>query len=319
MELPYEEAWLRNSAEKSLLTALALDALGSAYESFDAKRRTEWLFGGKANLPRGARRIGSYNTDMLMLILRVLYSAQPMSAADSPELKATLKLALATYTEVVSGARSTNPYYLATRHQYNTCVALPVGVAVGYYVALHAYSDDWHTLLNEIIAVVASVMPFNAPLLEELRFVAVLMIRLLHLGYFGHAQIDEMHKYNAVPNGLRTFFQDLYAHEYDAVWLNRAFVSVSLPHRTTYGQRVIAEATFYLARVATQYEQQVLASNPRQQLASIFTHAYTQLPDIAFMFGAMCTASEHGYALVPKPFRLAVEAKHSVRKMLSSM
>jgi hypothetical protein len=312
----FRETWLKKSTIKSLLTALSLDALGSAYEQMPSTERIAWIDGGRVVLPRGARRTGTYNTDMVMILLTVFYTHRPEPEEPTAEITSYLRKVLRGYLEAVQAPRSTNAYVLALENVHNTMLGIPIGVVIGYYVALNSDESQTVAYIDHLLLIVKDVVPMSATNVDEARCVAVMLTSLLYDGYFGKDTIQQLYRYNAVPSALSMFFDNLLKHIFDADWMSPHFTHISLPSRMSYAQRVIAESVYYMARVSTQYDLDVLASNPKKQLIDIFNYPYTLLPDIAFVYGAICTSSEHGYSLVPKPLRLAIDSKHAVTDLI---
>lgn len=312
----YREQWLKKSAVKSILTCLSLDALGSAYSHMPVKTRISWIDGGRAELPRGARRTGTHNTDITTMLLILFYQFRLEPSDPTDKVTSYLRQLLRGYEEAVAGPRSVNPYVLALRGIYNTSISLPIGVAIGYYVALNADDGETLCMVDYLIRIVKTCIPLNATNVSEVRCLAIMLVDLLREGYFGVASVASLYKYNAVPNAMFQFFDLLLENMFNADWLTPHFTHVSLHSRMSYAQRVIAEAMYYMTRVSTNYDLGVLASNPKKQLIDIFSYPYTVLPDIAFLYGAICTSSEHGYSLVPKPFRLAIDHKHDISGLI---
>lgn len=292
--------YLLRAARNAMLTALAMDALGTILENYPEARRMEWLAGDRTSFPKVVKgRRASINTDMLVLLATVLERIVPGEDVDMAEYVDELAMALRNYHAVVVVPGSQNRYIRSLGGESDTGIAMPVGFTLGVYAACASlHRAALHRLVEDTCCVMQLCHKDSA----DVGLFAFLAYRLLNDGYFGYVAMRELFAHGCVPPLADRMVRDIMCHHADIDYLCEPFACHSM-EEPTYSEAVLAEAMFYMCRVDLGSPRTVLPSGPKDQLGEVFTSDECDLADIGFVYGGYCTLSEQGYSLVTKPLR----------------
>lgn len=293
-----------------MLTALSLDSLGTILEDYDPDARIKWLLGDRTSYPKAKKpRKASFNTDFTVLMLTVLTQVMPAGKEDMPDYSSELTVALQTYYYAVASPRSDNRYVRVLRGETDTGAAMPVGMILGMYsAAIFADRAFLYTLVEEA----CKCLTMKSRDRDDVKFYAFLCYRLACDGYFGYAYFKELMAHKVVPPFLYKVFKDMMRQHDDVDYLSEPFVVHQPECCLSEAERVISESMFYMCRVDSSYAKEVLPSGPKDQLADVFTSETSNLADVGFVYGGICTLSEQNYSLVTKPLREGVGSRRVV-------
>jgi len=298
----FGEHWRRQATRKSLLTAMAFDALGSALEPYSPKQRVNWFGGERVMLKRNARRVGTFNTQFMLLLLQTLAFTNPIEEDMCKEYESDLKSVLGYYVEQVNQSRTHNRYILMLRGAEDTGISISVGMAIGYYGAMLGGTFEVLPLLESLCDSTASAVRLKSADRKDAYLYAVNIARLVRAGYFCAEHLEELVIHGVVPKSLDKFVKHL-IDEHDNPSVFEGAFKGEHSNATTQAQKVLAEVFYYMCRVNLQHGSKEVPSTPRQQLPDIFGSPLSGLTDLAFVYGGVCTASEQNHTLLPNTYR----------------
>lgn len=308
--MPYDQRWLRKTVRNSMLTALAMDSLGTILEDYSPDDRVQWLQGDRNTYPKAKKpRRASFNTDFMILMMAVMAQVSPSSLDDLLEYRDELQLALNTYYYAVASPRSDNRYVRTLRGESNTGIAIPVGMFLGMYAAV-VQSD--RSFLYALVDETCRGIGLKNRDRDDVRMYAFLACRLAQDGYFGYTSLRELMAHRAVPPFLFNTLKHMMRHHVNVEYLSEPYVAAVVVHGCSSAEVVITESMFYMCRVDASFPRHVLPSGPKDQLVEVFTSEANALADIAFVYGGLCTLSEQNYSLLTKPLRESVPARKIV-------
>lgn len=304
----YKDRWLLRAVRNSMLTALAMDSLGTILEDYKPGERLKWLSGERTSYPKPRKvRKASFNTDFTVLMLTVFTQVVPTEKEDILLYREELSLALQSYYYAVASPRSNNRYVRVLRGESDTGIVLPVGMLLGMYAAV-MYVD--RAYLYDLVDVTCKAMSLKSRDQDDVKFYAFLSYRLANDGYFGYQYFKELLSHKVVPPFVYRLFKEIMAHHCDVEYLTEPFYVHTQPG-LSYAEQSLTEAMFYMCRVDSGFPKDVLPSGPKDQLADVFT-SDIELSDIGFLYGGLCTLSEQNYSLVTKPLREGVYSRKTV-------
>lgn len=306
----YKDRWLLKTVRNSMLTALAMDSLGTILEDYKPGERLKWLGGERTSYPKTRKpRKASFNTDFTVLMLTVFTQVMPTEKEDVLFYRDELSLALQNYYYAVASPRSDNRYVRVLRGESDTGIVLPVGMLLGMYAAVMFVDRAY---LYDLVDVTCRAMSLKSRDRDDVKFYAFLSYRLANDGYFGYQYFKELLSHKVVPPFVYRLFKEIMAHHSDVEYLAEPFETHAQPG-LSYAEHSLTEAMFYMCRVDSSYPKDVLPSGPKDQLADVFT-SDTGLADIGFLYGGLCTLSEQNYSLVTKPIREGVYSRKAVEE-----
>lgn len=295
---------------------MTLDAIGSALEPYPRKDRARWFRGEKVVMKRNARRIGSFNTQFMLVLMQSMSYTFPLESCDLPEYRDDLEDILSFYYKQVFQTRTRNRYILHTQGQRDNGISFSTGMAIAYYLGL--IDNNEPGFIFDFSNAVASVLNLNESEAIETFFLVNLFLKLFNNGYFSKDDLDWAFNFsNETPHTLsfRAHMDALakIALNEDALRHDLLGAHFEGMH---YGEQVIYETLYYLTRISTLSGPDML---PRNQLQVLFTKTVCPLTDVAFLFGGLCCASEHRFALLPKAHTETVEGKELVDEILQTL
>ena len=306
----YKDRWLLKTVRNSILTALAMDSLGTILEDYKPGERLKWLSGDRTSYPKTKKpRKASFNTDFTVLMLAVFTQVIPTERDDLPYYRDELTLALQNYYYAVASTKSNNRYVRVLRGETDTGIVLPVGLILGMYAAV-TFAD--RGFLYELVDVTCKCMSLKGRDKDDVKFYAFLSYRLANDGYFGYQYFKELLSHKVVPPFVYRLFKEIMAHHCDVEYLVEPF-ETHTHAGLSYAEHSLTEVMFYMCRVDSKYPKEVLPSGPKDQLADVFT-SETGLADIGFLYGGLCTLSEQNYSLVTKLIREGVSSRKIVEE-----
>lgn len=293
-----------------MLTALAMDSLGTIFEDYDPDARIRWLRSERVTYPKSKKpRRASFNTDFMVLLLTVMTQVMPTSQEDMQDYRDEVNVALQNYYYAVASPRSDNRYVRMLRGETGTGVAIPTGMLLGMYsAAIFADRVFLYTLVDET----CRCLSMKSRDKDDVKFYAFLCYRLAIDGYFGYAYFKELMAHKLVPPFLYRVFKNMMDKHQDVDYLSEPFWALDVNSGLTAAETVITESMFYMCRVDASFSKEVLPSGPKDQLAEVLTSETSGLADIGFVYGGVCTLSEQNYSLITKPLREGVAARRTV-------
>lgn len=257
----------------SILSAMSLDAVGLALNCLPEQERADWYASGRDYFPEHGGEESFGEVSVNSKLMLTVLSTLVKSDA------------LPTITEVSSMS------------------GLVVGVSVGYYGALAGKT----TL--ESLAYISEAHFTDHQEYCAARLVCFLVCSLLYTGYFGYETLEEAHRHRLLAELTPFAWYMLDTHpeldrlrHFSPKWLKGC----------NYSFRLLAYVVFYMLRVDTASLDKDMLALPREQLIEVFSIDGITEYDAGFIFGAICTASEHKHPLVPKSLRESVQLRESV-------
>lgn len=288
----------------SILTALALDAVGHSFSTgHSLEEKSKWCLGDRTILPRNKRDRastgkGGPNTELFCLVFMSLAESNPIDPHDIDDYLNDLYTILERY-ETLADAKS--PYMRMLRGKQADGLLIPVAIAIGYYTAINSLPlIVFFNFCERIFKVFrAKDSEYDAALL-----LAFFIHRLSHAGYFGYYILDEANDYGLLAGKFGNGIKEMMEHNLDHEYLSQ--FRPELAKGCTYTQIAMLNVVLLMLRVDTAYPKELLCSLPREQIPLVFNTNGIEEADMGFIFGSVCTASEHKHPLVPKPLRESV-------------
>lgn len=311
---PFDQRWLIKTIRNSMLTALAMDSLGTIFEDYSPDARIRWLQGDRNSYPKTKKpRKASFNTDFMVLMLAVMTQVMPTTVDDMEDYQTEFQVALNQYYYAVASPRSDNRYVRVLRGDTNTGLSIPVGMFVGMYSAV-VFAD--RSFLYALVDATCKTLCLKSRDRDDVKFYAFLCYRLAIDGYFGHSYFKELMAHKVVPSFIYKVFKNMMASHIDVDYLSEPYIVHQPSCCFSVAESVITESMFYMSRVDASFNRDILPSGPKDQLAEVFTSETSGLADIGFVYGGICTLSEHNYSLITKPLRENVGVRKVVDDFL---
>ena len=294
---------LRAAVVCSMQTAIALDTVGEALKGRGQKAMRDWCCGTRGEVPPNPNVMmngkGSVNSLVMVLAYDVLTYARACYAEDLSSFNALFTDRVTLHLEQFKTDKA-RLRKLRDLSEPDTMVALSICLALAYYTALKTSDENMYLDFSD-----ACLEGFGFD--REARLTAVsagLMVHtLLHDGYFCSNALAKLEAYGIVPDCLIDAFRLLRENALDYVFVRDEYDGGLVAQDAPYSAKVLAEVSYYMTRVSTQYSPPKLDGKPRAQLVHAMCSRFSQPYDIGFVFGAVCTSSEHRSALVMKELR----------------
>lgn len=281
-------AIVKDLVNHSVATALALDHVGHILDSRNATKAQvkKWLLSGREDYPASGKLSVAYNSSMFALILGT-YTGED-SGIDA------LLTALQHFPSTSKYAEFQDSFPV------DTGAILPVAIALGYALALHREFD--YATQCMILDSYFDVFQISEAERETGTAIALLIHRLVYGGYFGSEYVYSLLEDSVLTHMEKELLWIIETHpEYDRILEFPEDLVKNLP----YSSRLFFYVVFYMLRVDTACNTGQVKSLPREQLVHLLTLDGILKADAGFLYGAVCTVSEHKHPLVPKPLREA--------------
>jgi hypothetical protein len=296
---------IKSVVRHSALTALALDAVGDVFVDYTPKDRAAWYKGDRLTFPENYNGSSSFNSEFLAIVLLSLFETNAKSLKDFPRASSELIKVLDSYgkRKATFVQKMLNKYYAYCNNTgMRDGLLIPVAVAIAYYSAVNELPSTSFFSLCEALF---SLFLVEQEEYEAALFLSFILYRLVNTGYFGYESLEETETFCLATGEFSVLIAYFMENHLDAEFLTK-FDDEWIAD-FSYSQCVVVYVVFYMLRVATAYPKEILKSLPREQIPEIFTSCNGVLEsDMGFVFGAVCTASEHKHPLVPKPLRESV-------------
>jgi hypothetical protein len=288
---------LKQVVRYSILTSLALDTVGTALGSgYTLKDKQKWYTTARSVFPTNRRDkrltgTGSYNSRVFTEMWNLLTEFEPTSAEGVLSFVDTL----VAYVE-----SRPNTFIKRGEDDSNNGYLIPMGLAIGYYSAVKQLD------VSIVLMLLDSVFACFDDCLAEVEantLIGYWIYRLCHTGYFGYHSIEEATDLNILGK-LRPYIDFLMATHPEVTRLKK--MDSKLLADLSYSYKLLGYVVFYMLRVDTACSTGEVKSLPREQLLGILNIDGIKEEDAVFLYGAICTTSEHKHPLIPKPLRESV-------------
>lgn len=296
---------IRSVVRHSILTAVAMDALGTTLAELPEADRVKWCYSDKLSFPKHPHKkpnnVGSEMSSIFTAVLSALATINPVDENDLPDTLNEIRTEFEIRESVIDQLQTESAYPLA------------LAAAIGYYAVL---SETSFRIATRLIVQIFEAFAIPESSLRGTVLFAFAVYRLVQSGYFGHQQLQEFLDESMVPESLQAFVERLMDHHLDADFLQLPF-SVHYVENLNQVERAVAESFYYMSRIATAYPKKVLLATPRDQLVEVFTSDVNHPSALGFVFGAICTASEQQHPLITKQLREATELRSALDECLT--
>lgn len=291
----------------SILTAMAMDTVGYALSGHSRDDRIKWCYGDKISYPKHKKDQSlnakvSPNSRLFTIVLEGIANINPLEIEDIYE----------TVGEIQKNVTSSK-FFTRSLVSADGCLAIPVAAAVAYYTALAGLD---RTFYLELIRNVFARFHVPSVVAKPSVMFGYVLAGLLVEGFFDLNWMLELKNEGLIPERMSSFMRRLMDGAMDAEFLRGVF-DPGYVEKLNCVERVLAESLYLMTRVSTAYPKAVLNSTPRDQIVEVFTSEASDSADMGFVFGALCTASEHGHPLTTKQLREAVEMRPRITESLS--
>jgi hypothetical protein len=286
----------------SILTAFALDTAGYAFEyGYTHDEIDEWCSGDRLEYPlhKQLNLAGtpSFNSDLFSVLLFCLMENGPKSTVGVDKFIEDFNRVAAPFLEVHPEC----PYSKYLRGQTATGLLIPLSTAIGYYCALEGFTvPEYSDFVIEVLSAFDVKEEVDAAIVFS-----YFIYRLVLSGYFGYSIMKEAHLLRLYDKRFLPAIEKMMENNLDPVFLTT--FDYMWFENDSYFFNALIYVVYIMLRIDTAYPKEVLKSLPRDQLTDVFNVEQIKKQDIGFIYGAMCTSSEHKHPLVPKPLRESVK------------
>lgn len=282
----------------SILTGIALDTVGYAFESGYSKLdKLQWYDSSRLEFPKhrkGKDGVPSFNSDYLAFLLLNLCEESPIDKDDLGDFIADYPTLQSRFVEQCSRHKN------AFDKEYSHVMSL--ALSLGYYAGA---MDIEHTVLLMWADRFLSRLQLDPINYHTGLILAYTTFRLCSTGYFGYASLKELKDHQLLHGEIGIVLRHFMEEHPSPKFLQNLDMTLFEP--LSYFEQLLCGIMYVLLRIDSAYPKDILKSLPRDQIGDVFSFQGLKETDAGFLFGCLCTISEHKHPLVPKPLRESVQ------------